>query len=134
MPLFRVNISGTNIDSVVQVASNVRTQAEMDALIGNTNMGTLATTITGAINEVKNQFAVTRLDKSVTVAAGAGPYVTFSAPFKIYGIVGVSTASISLLPYAWYNLDDWSVALHLRNISNEDITVTASVFVLHTNN
>lgn len=35
MPLYRVNISGVNISSTTRVASTIRTQAEIDTLLGN---------------------------------------------------------------------------------------------------
>ena len=35
MPLYQVNINGVNISSVTKIASNVRTQAEIDTLLGN---------------------------------------------------------------------------------------------------
>lgn len=50
-PLYRVNINGVSISSITQVAENIKTQMETDTLIGNTAMGTTATTITGAIKE-----------------------------------------------------------------------------------
>ena len=55
MPLFRVNITGTSIDSVVQVADGVMTQAETDTLVGNTALNTTSQTITGALKEINDR-------------------------------------------------------------------------------
>lgn len=55
MPLYRVNISGVSIGSVTQVASTVRTQAETDALLGNTSIaGIGGGTLTGAVSALNS--------------------------------------------------------------------------------
>ena len=60
MPLFEVHVTGITIDSVTQVAQNVMTQAETDALIGAAQMGTTAQTIKGAIAELGEEIANVR--------------------------------------------------------------------------
>lgn len=75
MPLFAVNIDGTSITSVEQLASNVMTQAETDALLGNTSLPTASPTVTGAIGETYRR---TRL------SYGKGTHTLG----RLYGITG----------------------------------------------
>lgn len=50
-PLYRVNINGITISSVTRIAPYVRTQAEMDTLLGDTSISSIGNgTVTGAIS------------------------------------------------------------------------------------
>lgn len=75
-PLYRVNINGVSISSITQVAENIKTQMETDALIGNTAMGTTATTITGAIKE--HETDISTLNGKLTWSSDSG-YASLSA-------------------------------------------------------
>lgn len=70
-PLYRVNISGITISSTTKLASNVRTQAEADTLIGSTALPTIAQTITGAIAEHESDIGNTALPTTAQTITGA---------------------------------------------------------------
>lgn len=54
-PLYRVNINGVNISGVTQLAPSLRTQAETDALIGDTSITGIGDgTLTGAISGINS--------------------------------------------------------------------------------
>ena len=56
MPLYQVNINGISIDSITKVASNVRTQAETDTLVGNTSISGIGNgTLTGAVSTLNSK-------------------------------------------------------------------------------
>ena len=70
-PLYRVDIDGISITSVtrlVDIAGITSSLTEVNNKIGNTAMGTVATTIIGAINELLTKITVlnTRLDTAGT--------------------------------------------------------------------
>ena len=70
-PIYKVNIDGISIDSVTCLVDKVSTHGSIQALqdtIGSTAMGTVATTIIGAINELLTKITVlnTRLDTAGT--------------------------------------------------------------------
>lgn len=72
MPLYRVNISGVNIGSVTQVAATVRTQAETDALLGNTSIsGIGGGTLTGAVSALNSKIGNTAMGTTATTLTGA---------------------------------------------------------------
>lgn len=72
MPLFRVNIDGVSVDSVDQIAENIRTQAETDTLVTTLNArGALTTDTTAASVSVPNGTWTLAMQKSVE----AGTYV-----------------------------------------------------------
>lgn len=79
-PLYRVNINGVSISSITQVAENIKTQAETDTLIGNTAMGTTATTITGAIKEHETDISI--LNGKTTESITLSSNVTASSSFS----------------------------------------------------
>lgn len=55
-PLYRVNISGVTVSSVTRLAPYLRTQAETDALLGNTSISGIGNgTVTGAISTMDGQ-------------------------------------------------------------------------------
>ena len=67
MPLYRVRLTGITLSSCTAVFTVVSTQAELDALmstvnstIGSTPMGTTATTLTGAIAELRTSINALR--------------------------------------------------------------------------
>lgn len=95
MPLYRVNISGVNIGSVTQVASAVRTQAETDALLGNTSIaGIGGGTLTGAVSALNSNVTHKIIVGSIVVTPNASSYdisvpeLTSSsyAPWAILGV------------------------------------------------
>lgn len=72
MPLYRVNITGINISSVTQVASAVRTQAETDTLLGNTSIsGIGGGTLTGAVSALNSKIGNTAMGTTATTLTGA---------------------------------------------------------------
>lgn len=55
-PLYRVNISGVTISSTTKIATNLRTQAETDTLVGSTSISGIGNgSITGAISTLNNK-------------------------------------------------------------------------------
>lgn len=59
MPLYRVALSGVTIDSVTALFSTVRTQAEADALLGDTSIsGIGGGTVTGAISTINSSLTI----------------------------------------------------------------------------
>lgn len=55
-PLYRVNINGVNVSSVTRLAPFVRTQKEMDTLLGNTSISGIGNgTVTGALSTLNGK-------------------------------------------------------------------------------
>ena len=121
--------------------------AEMQLPIQTINDSAISTHSTWSSNKLNTDLAainsalalksskiLTLIDVSsaeTTVAAGAGPYITIEVPFTIMGVVGISTNSSALIPYAWYPLNEHTVAVHVRNISNAAVTATFRVWLIY---
>lgn len=56
-PLYRVNINGVNISGATQLAPYVRTQAETDAMLGNTDISSIGNSVTGAVKNVNDRLS-----------------------------------------------------------------------------
>lgn len=73
-PLYRVNIDGISITSVtrlVDIAGITSSLTTVNNKIGNTAMGTTATTITGAIKELVNKIGAVAMGTTATTITGA---------------------------------------------------------------
>ena len=79
MPLYVVNIDGTNITSVDRVADIVRTQKETDDLIGSGTLLTSAQNIIGAVNETY---------KRTRSNYGKGTHTITERIYGVYGFMG----------------------------------------------
>ena len=76
MPLYQVRLTGITVSSVTAEFSTVRTQKEMDTLLGNTSIsGIGGGTVTGAISALNSN-----LELSITAAAN----VTISSASHVY--------------------------------------------------
>lgn len=77
MPLYRVSLDGVNVTAVTRLASYVRTQAEMDALLGTTSISSIGDgTVTGAISTI-NGAVITKTSLGNGVTLTNGTYVKF---------------------------------------------------------
>jgi len=97
MPLYRVNITGINISSVTQVASAVRTQAETDALLGNTSIsGIGGGTLTGAVSALnsKTYYLLYAYDGRVENSL---PGQADASRLAVVGNVGIVTFAVKVL-------------------------------------
>ena len=73
-PLYRVDIDGISITSVtrlVDIAGITSSLTAVNNKIGNTAMGTTATTITGAIKELVNKIGAVAMGTTATTITGA---------------------------------------------------------------
>ena len=78
-PLYRVNINGVNISGVTQLAPFVRTQAETDALIGDTSIsGIGGGTLTGAVSALNGKFTVKSYTVNPTDNSTVSPFTTYA--------------------------------------------------------
>ena len=102
-PLYRVNISGVTVSSVTRLAPFLRTQAETDALLGNTSIsGIGGGTVTGAISTMNGQLTpllpktVNNLGSAIDLNSyAAGTLYTF--PRDGYVVVTASASSAAIL-------------------------------------
>ena len=75
MPLYRVNINGTTISGTTLLASTVRTQAETDALLGNTSIsGIDGGTVTGALSMLNTNYSNTVRTATATVTSSTNGF------------------------------------------------------------
>lgn len=97
-PLYKVNINGITISSVVKLAGS-SVIASLIAKVGTASMGTTATTITAAIRELKNQVTalMTQLGSigftQKTVAAESTISIVISAGYA--GVLFIGASSVS---------------------------------------
>lgn len=75
-PLYEVHLNGISIDSVTCLVDTVAiakgsTVSALQSTVGNTAMGTVATTITGAIKELVNKIGSTAMGTTATTITGA---------------------------------------------------------------
>lgn len=77
MPLYQVKLSGISVDSVDAVFATVKTQAEIDTLIGNANISGIGNgTVTGAISTVNSNFNASQtLQQDTYTVGGVGTIV-----------------------------------------------------------
>lgn len=102
-PLYRVNISGVTVSSVTRLAPFLRTQAETDALLGDTSISGIGNeTVTGAISTMNGQLApllpktVNNLGSAIDLnSLAAGTLYTF--PRDGYVVVTASASSAAIL-------------------------------------
>ena len=102
-PLYRVNISGVTVSSVTRLAPFLRTQAETDALLGDTSIsGIGGGTVTGAISTMNGQLTpllpktVNNLGSAIDLNSyAAGTLYTF--PRDGYVVVTASASSAAIL-------------------------------------
>lgn len=118
MPLFEVALDGISIDSVTQVASVVKTQAETDAEISALNSSLIT------VNEFTSD--------SVTLNAGA--LTTISIPcsvvgYTLLGVVGLTMTSTEVIAiHRFYpNSAGTAVFITLKNTHSEARTFTVMV-------
>lgn len=89
MPLYRVNISGVTISSVTQIAAAVRTQKEMDTLIGSTSISGIGNgTLTGAVSTLNSN--VTPIDITNTLSPITGATINGGKAYKMGRMVIVN--------------------------------------------
>lgn len=81
MPLYRVNINGVNISSVTQMASNVRTQAEIDAKLSDIDSKATGTvSLSGSMTQSATYDSVCeKSGRTVTIYIGGSANTNISA-------------------------------------------------------
>lgn len=132
MPLYRVNISGINISSVTQVASAVRTQAETDALLGNTSIsGIGGGTLTGAVSAL-NSNAITLVDTEYPNTTDARSY---SCNWKEYRYLIMTIGNFGnvydakVIPTSYFNTTSTGTRIFLTMMTKTaGIVNTAEVY------
>lgn len=120
-PLYQVNINGISIDSVTQLVDVVSPHDSIKNLqdrIGYTVMGTVATTITGAIKELFNKIGTTAMGTTASTITGAIKELK-SALTVLQGLINGSTFrivekpfdNISIAPDWYYDRSGYNVTL-----------------------
>ena len=96
-PLYRVNINGVNITSITQMAPNVRTQAEIDDFLGDTDISSIGNgTVTGALNTLKDKFTYQDTSTTTGTTAYDGRYYNnFDIPTNLGTLVGMFIYGVS---------------------------------------
>ena len=102
MPLFRVNINGVNVTSVTQIASNVKTQAELTndlsaALIARTYTYAYSVSANSAINLSANNFGVTTPTGYLPVAIRTAQSGVLNCVIRSFNVSATGTNTIMSL-------------------------------------
>lgn len=129
MPLFEVALDGISIDSVTQVASVVKTQAETDAeisaLTNNLNSYIVANNYTFPSSvsiAANNTYTNTDVDVSSAIPAGYTPVFAYCR--------ATGENSISCYQCGMHNIAGKKAVIQLRNISASALNVTPVITVV----
>lgn len=134
-PLYEVNIDGIAIDSVVRVPDvvSIAKQSEVTSLatavsnlvakIGNVAMGTTATTITGAINELRTSIvnAVSRIGTVETKTAGIVRTSSYNVASGVTDYKQLTTGSTYILVINTAYPSDTMKGIYLVGIAGNNV-------------
>lgn len=136
-PIYVVNISGisiTSVDCLVEKVTLARgaTVAELVTKVGTTAMGTVATTVTGAIKELKDKIGSVAMGTTATTLTGAIRELLTSingVKTKTQGIEGTRQYTANANSSVYVNLEASSVYLIIVSAWTTGTTMTGMYVV-----